>query len=253
MTLQRHLQQAFNVQVGPKKNGFSGAVGGNSAEAYYKIQLNRSSHLGIDLSGKGQDVGLALLNRNGQVLHRSARKGQSVEAIYQRMDKGTYYLRVSRQGGQTNYRLDLLAAPLNTAARRNQLVQQVVRLVNNVRERSGLAPLRTNAKLAKAARLHSRDMARNDFFSHTSPTGSNAGDRVQSVGYAFSNVGENLAAGQANAQQVFRAWMDSPSHRASILNPNFREIGIGYEFLFRDRGSVNHNYYWTMKLGNPMA
>lgn len=134
-----------------------------------------------------------------------------------------------------------------------ELINQVLELTNAERTKAGFKTLKLNSKLVNAAQNHSENMAEDDFFSHTGEDGSSVSDRVQDAGYQYSRVGENIAAGQKTAEQVVQGWMNSPGHRANILNPNFTEIGIGYEFLENDTGSVNYNYYWTQVFGNPLS
>jgi hypothetical protein len=133
----------------------------------------------------------------------------------------------------------------------SQLIDRVLELTNLERAKAGLKPLTLNNQLAQAAQGHSDNMAADDFFSHTGADGSDLGDRVRDSGYQYLRTGENIAAGQQTAEGVVSGWMNSPGHRANILNPNFTEIGIGYEFLENDRGSVNYNHYWTQVFGTP--
>ncbi|AFZ34162.1 SCP-like extracellular [Stanieria cyanosphaera PCC 7437] len=135
----------------------------------------------------------------------------------------------------------------------SELINQVLELTNAERTKAGLKPLKLNSKLVNAAQNHSKNMAEDDFFSHTGEDGSSVSDRVQDAGYQYSRVGENIAAGQKTAEQVVQGWMNSPGHRANILNSNFTEIGIGYEYLENDTGSVNYNYYWTQVFGNSLS
>ena len=107
-------------------------------------------------------------------------------------------------------------------------------LINAARARHGLRRLRGNAKLAVAARRHAGDMVAHRYFSHDSLQGVDFFSRVQSAGYGARRfrlvVGENLAWGSgelATPAQTVKAWMASPGHRANILRPGFREIGIG--------------------------
>ena len=133
-----------------------------------------------------------------------------------------------------------------------ELIKQVVKLTNNERAKAGLQPLKLNDRLVDAAQDHSDDMAKDDFFSHTGVDGSSVSDRVKASGYQYSTTGENIAAGQTTAAAVVRGWMNSPGHRANILNPNYTEIGVGYEYLQNDTGSVNYNHYWTQVFGTPL-
>jgi uncharacterized protein YkwD len=107
-------------------------------------------------------------------------------------------------------------------------------LLNRVRTHHGLHRLHGNADLRHAATHHSRHMVRRHFFEHTAPNGSTMVARVRASGYLhagiFWTVGENLGWGQGalgTPRAMVRAWMHSPPHRANILTPGFRDIGIG--------------------------
>ncbi|MER7699656.1 sigma-70 family RNA polymerase sigma factor [Streptomyces sp. NPDC096095] len=112
------------------------------------------------------------------------------------------------------------AAPAGTAG-------QVTELVNAERAEEGCDPVTVSDQLNTAAQRHSADMAANDYFSHTSQDGRNPGDRIAAAGYRWSTYGENIAKGQRTPAEVMRSWMESPGHRANILNCAFKEIGVG--------------------------
>jgi uncharacterized protein YkwD len=106
-------------------------------------------------------------------------------------------------------------------------------LVNRERAERRLPPLRENPLLAEASLQHSRDMVERRYFEHSTPEGRTVGDRLRAVGYAqgrSASAGENIAWGrgrEATPEQIVRAWMLSPGHKADILRPAFTEIGIG--------------------------
>jgi uncharacterized protein YkwD len=91
--------------------------------------------------------------------------------------------------------------------------------------------LTVNDKLNLAAYRHSEDMARHDFFSHTGSDGSDPGDRIGAARYSFQGWAENIAAGYPTAAAVVNTWMNSPGHRAHILNCGLKEIGVGHYYL----------------------
>lgn len=134
-------------------------------------------------------------------------------------------------------------SPIESGSRSTSVIQEVVNIVNHERSRAGLSPLRMHSQLNAAAQAHSNDMARNNFMGHTGSDGSSMGDRIKRHGYNFRTAGENVAAGQRSPQDVMRSWMNSPGHRQNILNPNFRDIGVGYA----QGGSFG--IYWTQKFG----
>ncbi|MEU6065476.1 MULTISPECIES: sigma-70 family RNA polymerase sigma factor [Streptomyces] len=121
-------------------------------------------------------------------------------------------------------------------------VAQVVALVNKERANAGCGPLTENAQLEKAAQAHSDDMAARNFFDHTNPDGADPGQRITAAGYRWSTYGENIAQGQQTPQSVMDSWMNSPGHRANILNCSFKEIGVGVH-----KGSGGP--WWTQDFG----
>jgi uncharacterized protein YkwD len=99
---------------------------------------------------------------------------------------------------------------------------------NNRRVAEGLAPLRLNAQLVAAARAHAHDMVARGYFAHVTPEGLGPTERAAAQGYVAAGCcGENIAQGHDSAQHVVESWMDSPGHRANILNGSYQEIGVG--------------------------
>ena len=87
-------------------------------------------------------------------------------------------------------------------------------------------PLAWSSTLEHSSNLHAQDMARRDYFSHVTPEGVDVGERVLAAGYKWSYVGENIASGQKDFNQVLEDWMKSPVHCKLIMNPNFRETAV---------------------------
>ncbi|KOU20890.1 SCP-like extracellular, partial [Streptomyces sp. WM6372] len=102
----------------------------------------------------------------------------------------------------------------------------VLTLVNQERAQAGCGPVRANPPLATLAAAFSKDMATRGFFDHTDPDGNTPWDRATKAGLAGLG-GENIARGQGDAQAVMNAWMNSPGHKANILNCEFRTLGVG--------------------------
>jgi uncharacterized protein YkwD len=121
--------------------------------------------------------------------------------------------------------------------------QQVVALVNQERSAGGCRPVTVNAKLTRAAQLHSEDQAAHNTMSHTGSDGSSPWDRSKRAGYANA-IGENVAAGYRTAQAVMQGWMNSPGHRANIMNCDAKAIGVGMA------RSSDGTPYWTQMFGS---
>ncbi len=102
-----------------------------------------------------------------------------------------------------------------------------------------------NANLATAARLHSLDMAKNNYFAHNSQDGTSPGTRITRAGYAWSTYGENIAAGYPTPSDVVAGWMSSYGHCMNIMDADFTELGVGYAA----NAASKYNHYWTQDFG----
>lgn len=120
----------------------------------------------------------------------------------------------------------------------SEFEKQVVDLTNAERAKEGLKPLEMHSPLMEVAQAKSEDMAKNNYFSHTSPTYGSPFDQIKSAGISYRSAGENIAQGQRTPQQVVQAWMESPGHRQNIMNANYTHIGVGF---------VENGYYWTQQ------
>jgi uncharacterized protein YkwD len=112
----------------------------------------------------------------------------------------------------------------------------VFQLTNEVRRDHYLAPLGRDTSLIDAARVHSDDMLREDFFSHDNPNGTTPEKRIApAFSHTLARVGENIWGGHGYdysdatlmARIIVDSWMSSPGHRANLLNPNYTHMGVG--------------------------
>lgn len=123
------------------------------------------------------------------------------------------------------------AAPAQHVAL-SSLEAGVLTQLNEIRTQHGLAPVRVSARLTAAAADHSREMADDGYFEHTSADGSAFWKRIgrwyAQSGYGYWSVGENLlwSSPQVDPAGALKLWMDSPEHRANILTARWREIGV---------------------------
>jgi len=104
--------------------------------------------------------------------------------------------------------------------------QKMVELVNGERKNNGVGQLTIRQELIPVARAHAKDMWERSYFSHYSPEGKDVGDRLEEAHIKYSFAGENLALAPTLAI-AHDGLMNSPGHRANILNPKFKQIGIG--------------------------
>lgn len=118
------------------------------------------------------------------------------------------------------------------------MTDQVLLLVNALREGAGLHRLHHDADLARAAQLHAEDMRDRDYFSHDSP-GQPWYERIAAHYKNWAALGEVIGAQAATAEDMVQAWMDSQPHRLIILSAQFEDAGVGYA----EGGGQYGNYY----------
>jgi uncharacterized YkwD family protein len=115
-----------------------------------------------------------------------------------------------------------------TSTRVTNFASQVVSLVNQERAKASLGALAVNKRLSNMAMVKAQDMKNNNYFDHNSPTYGSPFDMMKQFGITYHYAGENIAMGQRTPREVMTAWMDSPGHKANILNKNFTSIGVAY-------------------------
>jgi len=120
-------------------------------------------------------------------------------------------------------------------------------LINDARSAEGLDALTLDPTLNQVAQDFAELMDKEDFFSHLSPDGDSAADRVKDAGYNYRFVGENIAKGQVTAQFAFDTWKDSPGHWANIIKPEYKETGLG-QFKVTD-DNFYKGYFWVQVFG----
>ena len=123
-----------------------------------------------------------------------------------------------------------------TAVDRQSFARDVLELVNEERQKRHLEPLRLAQDLNDAAMIRAEECVR--YFSHTRPDGSSFHTVMRNP---YRMAGENLSAGRPTAKATVDAWMDSPGHRDNILNPDYRELGVGYIYAANSR----YHHYWV--------
>jgi uncharacterized protein YkwD len=147
-----------------------------------------------------------------------------------------------------------VVAAINCPGAGRLTVAQVLNAINQARSvaRScggtaypAAAPLVWSDVLATAAQAHSTDMATNNYFNHTGLNGSTVGTRVQSAGYSYSTVGENIAAGYDTLDAVMAGWLASPGHCANLMNAAYKEVALACAA----HTGASYSSYWTQVLG----
>lgn len=119
---------------------------------------------------------------------------------------------------------------------------------NDIRSQNGLNTLTINTSLNESATAKAQVMLENDCWAHYCPPGVSPWTFFDDAGYVYIYAGENLAEGFESNDNVMSAWMNSPTHRANIINPNFNEIGIG--FAYGDYQGIENNTIIVVHFGS---
>ena len=120
----------------------------------------------------------------------------------------------------------------------NSFANEVVRLVNEERQKAGLSPLEADPKLAHAAQKRSDELI--ETFGHERPDGQPWSTILEEENISYSSAGENVAAGFSTPEKVVKAWMNSEGHKKAILSTDYKKIGVGYSYT--DNADLKH--YW---------
>lgn len=104
--------------------------------------------------------------------------------------------------------------------------EQLVNLINAEREKEGVAPLKVDPALVATARLKSKDLVVNQYFAHQSPTYGSPFEMFRAAGITYRYAGENLA-GALTVERAHALLLQSPGHRANMINPLFTRVGVG--------------------------
>lgn len=124
---------------------------------------------------------------------------------------------------------------------------EALRLINAYRRKNGLGALKLHPKLMRAAKAHSRDLAKWDRISHYGSDGSNPYERIKKAGYAAALAAENVGTGQADLKEVMIGWKRSPSHNKNLLLKDAVHMGIALV----TKPKSEFKTFWTLVLGKP--
>jgi hypothetical protein len=122
--------------------------------------------------------------------------------------------------------------------------------VNQTRQAIGLKPLAENQKLNYAAQLKAENMIQEQYFQHTSPSGITPWVWFVKAGYNYHYAGENLAIGFYESEEVFNAWLNSPTHKENIVNPNYTEVGTS---VLKGFGGSDNSIVVVQEFGSPQV
>ncbi|MFW6051098.1 MAG: CAP domain-containing protein [Myxococcota bacterium] len=200
----------------------------------------------LEISGRllagYRDPTLVIAEPGGHVERRPLGQGIELQARYEPEAAGTHAVEILARGPRgdsvvanfpvyvgTEVPSQVSLSPDEGASRDGDaggMATSLLRLLNRTRAEAGLPPLALHEDLSEVARAHSRDMVDNEFIGHTSPTEGSAPQRVARAGFKSGLVLENIGRGYG-ANEIHRGLLQSPGHRANILNPDVTHVGIG--------------------------
>jgi len=163
---------------------------------------------------------------------------------------------LTQTGAVTQSDSNLITQARNDDCLTSELDDQLLEALNAARAEArycgseyyeAVEPVTWNCKLETAGLMHSQDMGDNNFFSHAGSDGLRVGSRATEAGYAWTMVGENIAAGFYSVDSVMQGWLNSPSHCSAIMNGYYEEGGVAVYIA----ENADYQVYWTMVLGHP--
>jgi uncharacterized protein YkwD len=195
------------------------------------------------------------LHVRGPTIDDDVRRELAARECSQVVDRRFTELGAYRKGGDTWI---VLAAPQPKPPVLDAAVQaaRILELVNAARAQprkcgdrafAAASPLKLSPVLAAVAAGHASDMAQHAELTHVGSDGSHPADRITRAGYEWRASGENVAAGQQNADAVVGAWLESPGHCANIMEPNFTEMGVAFVQV----PGANPGIYWAQSFATP--
>ncbi len=128
--------------------------------------------------------------------------------------------------------------PSGSASYNKEFADKVIELVNAARAKEGLSPLTKDTTLTNLSNIRSKETA--TLFSHQRPDGTSWSMVLKQNNVSYTAAAENIAAGQNTPEAVVKEWMDSPSHRANIMNSEYNKIGVS---CYVDQNAP-YRYYW---------
>lgn len=133
-------------------------------------------------------------------------------------------------------------ASISSVSSNRSTAEQMLLAVNAERAKHGLVALTLNTQLSNSAQAYALKMQQTGLFQHKESDGTTLKERNEAAGYTnWKIMGENLGKGQASVTEVVREWMESPEHRANILKPEYRELGVGH--------APGVTQYWVQEFG----
>ncbi|MBQ0138256.1 MAG: hypothetical protein KBT36_03070 [Kurthia sp.] len=148
-------------------------------------------------------------------------------SVYKQYGKSGKWIKVKKSNGQYVWISSSKKLTSIQSTKYKKMEKEIMNLVNIERKKRGLTKLQQSNHLQQITYLRNYDLAKENYFEHTSPKYGRWANFLYTSEYDFAYAGENIAAGFVTAKGFVNAWMNSPTHRANILNPRFKKIAVG--------------------------
>lgn len=207
------------------------------AEAAAKIKLNKTK---LTLS-VGKTFQFKLQNATKKISWKSSAPGiVKISSTGKATAKKAGAAKITAKSGKKTYICSVTVKKAQSANTADPEEAAVLKIINQERASIGLSSLKmNNASLNQAADIRAKEIA--SYFSHTRPNGSDCFSILEEKKIFYWSCGENIAAGQRNASEVMVSWMNSPGHKANILNSSYDTVGIGHYY----NPSTPYQHYWV--------
>ena len=132
------------------------------------------------------------------------------------------------------------------------IAAQLLRLVNQERERAGVSPVTLNETLTRAAQALADDLAAHSVLSHQDSRGAGLDARLVQAGYIAAVSAELVAGGRATAEETVADWLASPNNRETLLTPTVSDAGVGYAVRADQTEGTGLRYYWVLDMAQAV-
>lgn len=228
----------FSADNSPVLYLYAGKQKDYKYDHHYDINVGENTVITVDLP-KVSRLGCAVSDKSVMKIKKASYKDGTAKIILMGLKDGTSYLKVydrKNKKRSSMIKITVLGEENefnyedkfeSASGSSENYAEDVLKIINYEREKEGLDAFVLDDSLCKAADIRAKELGKS--FSHTRPDGSSCFTVLTDEKIGFSTAGENIAQGQTSPEQVMQSWMNSSGHKANILSPDFKKIGIGYD------------------------
>lgn len=201
-----------------------------------KLEISKGSSKAVTITVKGaKDISVSRSDKSVCSVSWGKWDGSKIKLTVKGASAGTCKLKIYTKG-YSKSTAKTITVNVTEPESSSSMTDEVIELINKERKKAGLSPLTADNALNDVAALRAAELTKK--FDHTRPDGSSCFTAIKDAGIKYFTAAENIARGQKSAESVVKSWMNSPGHRANILNGDVTKIGVGYV-------KYNGKYYWV--------